>query len=88
MQPAAGKPAKRMGYNNPKIDALMDKQRSVPDLGERRKLFRQISALMNEDAVYVPYHYGSDFKGHSPKVKGFVHTQDAIISYREMHLEG
>jgi len=43
---------------------------------------------MNEDAVYVPYHYGSDFKGHSPKVKGFVHTQDSIISYREMYLEG
>ena len=84
---SSGKQAKRMGYNNPKMDALMDKQRSVTDLGERRKLFRQISALMNEDAVYVPYHYGSDFKGHSPKVKGFVHTQDSIISYREIYLE-
>jgi peptide/nickel transport system substrate-binding protein len=77
-----------MGYSNPKMDKLMDAQRSVVDLGERRKLFRQISALMNEDAVYVPFHYGSDFKGHLPQVKGFVHYQDSIISYRDLYLEG
>jgi peptide/nickel transport system substrate-binding protein len=85
---SSGKQAKRMGYNNPKMDELMTAQRSVVDLGERRKLFRQISMLMNEDAVYVPYHYGSDFKGHLPNVKGFVHTQDSIISYRDLYLEG
>jgi peptide/nickel transport system substrate-binding protein len=85
---STGKQAKRMGYNNPQMDKLMDAQRSVTDLGERRKLFRQISSLMNEDAVYVPYHYGSDFKGHLPSVKGFIHTQDSIIDYRNLYLEG
>lgn len=85
---STGKQAKRMGYSNPKMDELMTAQRSVVDLGERRKIFRQISALMNEDAVYVPYHYGSDFKGHLPNVKGFVHHQDSIISYRDLYLEG
>ena len=85
---STGRQAKRMGYANPKMDELMTAQRSAQDLGERRRLFRQISDLMNEDAVYVPYHYGSDFKGHLPNVKGFVHTQDSIISYREIYLEG
>lgn len=85
---STGKQAKRMGYSNPKMDELMDKQRSVTDLGERRKLFREISSLMNEDAVYVPYHYSSDFKGHLPNVKGFVHAQDSIIDFRNIYLEG
>jgi peptide/nickel transport system substrate-binding protein len=85
---STGSQAKRMGYGNPEMDKLMDAQRSVVDLGERRKIFRQVSALMNEDAVYVPYHYSSDFKGYSPKVKGFVHHQDSIISYRDLYLEG
>ena len=43
---------------------------------------------MNADAVYVPYHYGSDFKGLLPNVKGFVHAQDSIINYRDLYLEG
>jgi peptide/nickel transport system substrate-binding protein len=85
---STGKQAKRMGYSNPKMDELMDKQRSVTDLGKRRKLFREISSLMNEDAVYVPYHYSSDFKGHLPNVKGFVHAQDSIIDFRNIYLEG
>ena len=85
---STGRQAKRMGYANPKMDELMDKQRSVQDLGERRRLFRQISDLMNEGAVYVPYHYGSDFKGLLPNVKGFVHAQDSIINYRDLYLEG
>ena len=85
---STGKQAKRMGYSNPKMDELMDKQRSVTDLGKRRKLFREISSLMNEDAVYVPYHYSSDFKGHLPTVKGFVHAQDSIIDFRNIYLEG
>ena len=67
-----------MGYANPKMDELMDRQRSVQDPGERRRLFRQVSDLMNEDAVYVPYHHGSDLKGLLPNVKSFVHTQDSI----------
>ena len=38
--------------------------------------------------MYVPYHYGSDFKGLAPSVKGFVHAQDSIINYRDLYLEG
>ena len=85
---STGRQAKRMGYSNPKMDELMDAQRSAGDLDERRRMFRQISDLMNEDAVYVPYHYGSDFKGLLPNVKGFVHAQDSIINYRDLYLEG
>ena len=84
---STGSYAKFHGYNNPAMDKLIEAQRSAANVEERRKLFRQISDLTNEDAVYVPWHYSSDFKGFSPKVKGFVHTQDGIIAFQDIHLQ-
>ncbi|MGI9334596.1 MAG: ABC transporter substrate-binding protein [Gammaproteobacteria bacterium] len=85
---STGSYAKRHGYNNPEMDKLLDGERASRSEGERRELFRKLSHLMNEDAVYVPWHYSSDFKGHHPNVKGFVHYQDSIIRYEELYLEG
>ena len=42
---------------------------------------------MNDDAVYVPWHYSSDFKGLTPKVKGFVHAQDGITAFQDIWLQ-
>lgn len=83
-----GSYAKRHGYNNPKMDELFRLQRAETDQGKRRALFRQIAELMNHDAIYVPWHYSSDFKGLGPRVKGFRHAADSIIEYKYISLEG
>ena len=85
---STGSYAKRHGYNNPEMDKLLEGERAAGSEGERRVLFRKLSDLMNEDAVYVPWHYSSDFKGHHKNVRGFVHYQDSIIRYEELYLEG
>jgi peptide/nickel transport system substrate-binding protein len=69
------------------MDELILAERAARTEAERRKVFRQISELMNEDAVYVPWHYSSDFKGLHSNVKGFVHAQDAITHFDEIWLE-
>ena len=84
---SSGSYAKRHGYSNPEMDKLIDAERAEVDEGRRRAIFRQISDLMNEDAVYVPWHYSSDFKGLHPKVKGFVHYQDSIVRYEDLSIE-
>jgi len=84
---SSGSYAKYHSYSNPKIDELILAERAARTEVERRKVFRQISELMNEDAVYVPWHYSSDFKGLHPSVKGFVHAQDAITHFDEIWLE-
>ena len=84
---SSGSYAKYHSYSNPKIDELILAERAARTEAERRKVFRQISELMNEDAVYVPWHYSSDFKGLHPSVKGFVHAQDAITHFDEIWLE-
>jgi peptide/nickel transport system substrate-binding protein len=83
---STGSYAKFHGYSNPAMDKLLDAQRAASNIEDRRKLFRQISELMNDDAVYVPWHYSSDFKGLDPKVKGFVHAQDGIVAFQDLYL--
>ena len=83
---STGSWARYRGYSNPKMDELLLAERAALTVADRRRIFRQISELMNEDAAYVSYHYSSDFKGLSPKVKGFVPYQDGLIVYEELSL--
>jgi peptide/nickel transport system substrate-binding protein len=84
---STGSYAKYYGYSNPKMDELLMAERAATNEEQRRAIFRQISDLQNEDSPYVTWHYGSDFKGLSPKVKGFVHYQDSLIRYGDLTLE-
>jgi peptide/nickel transport system substrate-binding protein len=83
---STGSYAKANGYENPEMDKLMAAQRQAATEAERKAIFRQVSALMNEDAVYVPWHYSSDFKGLSPTVKGFVHAANGITAFENISL--
>jgi peptide/nickel transport system substrate-binding protein len=83
---STGSYARFHGYANPRMDELLMQQRASTDEAQRRRIFREISALMNEDAVYVPWHYSSDFKGLHPRVRNFVHAPDGIIDYRPITL--
>ena len=73
-------------YSNPQVDQLLTAERSTTVQSERRQAFRRIAALLSEDAVYISYHYGSDFKVRSPQLQNFVHRQDGIIRYDELAL--
>lgn len=81
-----GSYAKWNGYADPEMDKLILAERAATAEDERRRVFRRMMNLMNEDAAYVPWHYTSDFKGLSPKVRGFVHTPDGIINLQDLSL--
>lgn len=82
----SGSYAKWNGYSNPQMDKLIQVEREATSEADRRSAFRKMSALMNEDAAYVPWHYTSDFKGLSPRVRGFTHAADGIIDFRDITL--
>src|SRR5262249_7041890 len=73
-------------YSNPKMDDLLASQRTEQDETVRTAIHRQIADLTTEDAPLIPYHYGSNIKGLSPKVQGFVHRADGLIRYRDLSL--
>ncbi|MCL6286082.1 ABC transporter substrate-binding protein [Ruegeria sp. 2012CJ41-6] len=83
-----GSYAKRHGYSSAEMDKLFSDQRAETDPAKRRAMFREITRLMNEDAIYVPWHYSSDFKGISKKLQGFRHAADSIIEYKYISIGG
>jgi peptide/nickel transport system substrate-binding protein len=82
----SGSYAKANGYANPEMDKLILAEREGATEAERRPAFRRMSELMNDDAVYVPWHYSSDFKGLAPNVRGFVHAPDGIVAFQDITL--
>ena len=79
-----GSYAEYNGYSNPELDKLIAGERASTVESERRAIFRKMMVLMNDDAAYVPWHYTSDFKGLSPRVRGFVHHPTGIIDFRDL----
>jgi peptide/nickel transport system substrate-binding protein len=42
---------------------------------------------MTDDAVYIPYHYGSNIKGLTSKVQGFEHRVDGLVRFTNISLQ-
>jgi peptide/nickel transport system substrate-binding protein len=73
-------------YANPETDRILDEARSEASLEKRVALYRRLAPILSEDAANIYYHYGANFKGLSPAVRGFVHMQDGIVRYRDISL--
>jgi len=58
-------------YNNPDLDALLDKARTTVDVAEREKLWEQAARMTIEDVVHIDGYYEYVQIGVSNKVKGF-----------------
>ena len=86
MLDSKGSYARFNGYTNPEMDKLILAERASSVESVRRSIFRKMMVLMNDDAPYVPWHYTSDFKGLSPRVRGFVHLPTGIIDFRGISL--
>jgi peptide/nickel transport system substrate-binding protein len=66
---------------------LITQGESETETEKRRHNYRQLADRLNELAPFGFYHYGSNFKGLSPKLKGFVHMGDTIVRYKDIWLE-
>ena len=53
-------PRNGIGYNNPEVDALLDKANLETDLDVRGELIADAERLILEDSVYVPYFHDKD----------------------------
>jgi len=74
-------------YASQAIDDLLQQEQVEQDDAKRIQIFRRIAEIMTEDAVYIPYHYGSNVKGISPKVQGFEHRVDGLVRFTSLALQ-
>jgi peptide/nickel transport system substrate-binding protein len=57
--------------SDPKLDALLEKQRSITDQNERLKLLREVGAYVAGRALELPLYNLNTFVGINKRVKGF-----------------
>jgi peptide/nickel transport system substrate-binding protein len=72
---------------DPDTDKLIEQGEAEYDPTKRYQIYRQLADRLNQVASTTFFQLGADFKGISPKVKGFVHMPDIITRYKTISLE-
>jgi peptide/nickel transport system substrate-binding protein len=67
------------GYNNPKVDALLDQARQSQDLKQRRALYAQVVAILHKDDPLIYLYRQSNLTGVSDAVKGVQVFPDGVV---------
>jgi peptide/nickel transport system substrate-binding protein len=67
------------GYSNPQVDKLLNDARVPSDLAQRKLIYSQIMAILDDEMPYVYLWHPLNVKGLGPTVKGFVNVPDGMI---------
>lgn len=76
--------ANSTGYNNPKMDALLDEARGTGDLSVRKPLYSKIQKILIEDIPNVPLFFAVEYGAARKNVRGFEWIADQIPRFREL----
>lgn len=76
--------ANSTGYNNPKLDALLDQARGTNDIEKRKGLYSKVQRILIEDIPNVPLFFSVEYAALSSKVRGFEWIPDQIPRFREV----
>lgn len=79
--------ANSTGYNNPRVDELLDRAATIYEPERRKPLYHEAEQLIVEDAPYVWLNYTAEFAVMSRKVQNWVWIPDLIPRFRELWLE-
>ncbi len=75
------------GYQNAKVDELLEKARVEPDKDRRMQLYQEAEALIVQDAAWVPLWHGRDYMLTKPYVKGAVYSASIRPWLKDVYLE-
>lgn len=71
-------------YSNPELDALLDRARAVTDEGERGALYREVQALVHEEAPWLFAAHWRQNAVTAESVSGFVLQPDFTLQLRSV----
>ena len=75
------------GFNDPKLDEMLAKGRSLPDGEERAKVYRDMQLYINEQCPMVYLHNDEAIAGVRKIVKGFEVDPFEVHSFRNVYFE-
>ncbi len=73
--------------SDPKLDGLLEKQRSITDRAEREKLLREVGAYVAGRALELPLYNQNTFVGINKRVKGFVLPGDNRYRFTDVTVD-
>jgi peptide/nickel transport system substrate-binding protein len=74
------------GYDNPKVDELLDAARLLQDMTQRRRAYSEATKILADDIPYVWLYSIKEFKLVSSRVQGFVDQPDGMMRLRTVRL--
>ena len=72
------------GISNPQIDALLDKTREVSSQAERRKLYGELTKLLQDELPMIFIVHPIEPKAFSPKVQGYEPIPDGMMRFKDV----
>lgn len=77
----------RAFYSNTKVDALLDAATIESDNEKRIEMYKEVQAILVEDAVLVPLYYANDTVAMNKGLKGFVLHPSSAHRYENLTYE-
>jgi len=74
------------GISNPQLDALLDKTRETAGQAERKKLFSEVTRLVQEELPMVYIVHPIEPKAFSPRVVGYEPIPDGMMRFKDVWL--
>jgi oligopeptide transport system substrate-binding protein len=74
-------------YANPRVDSLLEQASRETDPAARAALYRQVQAIILDDAVAVPLYFGISYLLVKPHVKGLAVTPMGIVGLERAWVE-
>ena len=75
------------GISNPQIDALLDKTREVSSQPERKKLFSELTKILQDELPMVFIIHPIEPKAFSPRVQAYDPIPDGMMRFKDVWLK-
>ncbi len=72
------------GISNPQIDALLDRTREISSQAERRKLYGELTRMLQDELPMVFIIHPVEPKAFSPKVQGYEAIPDGMMRFKDV----
>jgi len=75
------------GISNPKLDALLDQTREVSSQAERKKLYSEVTKILQDELPMIFVVHPVEPKAFSPKVQGYDPVPDGMMRFKDVWLK-
>jgi peptide/nickel transport system substrate-binding protein len=74
------------GISNPQIDGILDKTREISSQADRKKLYSELTRILQDELPMIYTVHPIEPKAFSPKVMGYEPVPDGMMRFKDVWL--